>query len=86
MKGFQGWPGAELDSSHHLRAIRTDFTLGVDVLGTRPPTAFAPMDRTRLKKAGHYPVDRWPHLKDKRFIAFEELLIVLGTAGLTRIG
>ena len=39
-------------------ALRSDFTLELGVPGRREPTAFVPLDRTRLKEPGHFLIER----------------------------
>lgn len=39
-------------------ALRSDFTLQVGIADIREPTAFVPLDRTRLKVSGHFLVER----------------------------
>lgn len=39
-------------------ALRSDFTLEVGVPGSREPSAFVPLDRTRLQTPGHFLVER----------------------------
>ena len=67
--GFQGWgwlwpllipivAAAVGFFATRWAALRSDFTLQVGTADIREPTAFVPLDRTRLKVSGHFLVER----------------------------